>query len=65
MLTPKKAISCSRCDICRKDKAATLMCTYLIDILKPSPPEEACWCVCDDCLHIVEAVDRYYEDAIN
>jgi len=64
MLRNQKAFVCSGCDICQQEKPANLMCTYILEGHDASTAEEACWCVCQDCLPIVEHVDNYFEDFV-
>ncbi|KJR47828.1 hypothetical protein UF75_1783 [Desulfosporosinus sp. I2] len=64
MLRNDTSFVCSSCDICHLEKPASLMCTLIVKEVDLSSTEEVCWCVCKDCLPMIEKVSRFYEDAI-
>ena len=63
MLRKESSFVCSSCDICQSEKDASLMCTFIVEAVD-STVEEVCWCVCEDCLPMIENVSCYYEDFI-
>lgn len=63
MLENRNTIVCSACDICHHEKPADLMCTYVLEGDNITGADQTCWCVCEDCLPILEKVDSYYQDA--
>lgn len=64
MLEPDHSIVCSACDICHQEKPAELMCTFVVEGEPAEKIEKTCWCVCEDCLPVLEKVNAYYEDAV-
>lgn len=63
MLSVEKSFVCSSCDICGKEKSADLMCTFIVSPQAPTEPEKVCWCVCSDCVPVLEHIDEFYRDA--
>ena len=62
MLNADHDFVCSACDICKQEKPAQLMCTYVIDGVDSTSKELSCWCVCNDCLPVIANVHQYFED---
>lgn len=62
MLEREKSFVCSTCDVCREPKNVEFMCTQMLNPTNPAEPEKVCWCVCQDCLPVIESVDQYYEE---
>lgn len=65
MLRKESSFVCSTCDICHSEKDASLMCTFIVVAADSNTIEEVCWCVCNDCLPMIENVSRYYEDFLH
>lgn len=64
MIRVDKSFACAACDICKKPKDATLMCTFIADQHDDAKFEEVCWCVCEECQGVLEKVHSYYQDLI-
>ncbi len=65
MLRKESLFVCSSCDICHSEKSATLMCTFVVVAGDSTKSEEVCWCVCEDCLPMIENVSCYYDDFLH
>lgn len=65
MLRRESSFKCASCDICQLEKSASLMCTLIVKEMDSNTVEEVCWCVCQDCLPLIEDISGYYEGIIN
>ncbi len=54
---------CASCELCGKELEANLTCSIILN--DEHKTEEACWCVCKDCMkNFKENISDYYKELI-